>query len=120
MTTCIFPGQGSQKPGMGRGLFEKHRDLVEQANDILGYSIVDLCLEDKAQQLNSTQYTQPALFTVNALTYFNKVQEKGIKPQWLAGHSLGEYNALFAAGAFDFANRPQVGQRTRQIDGGGQ
>ena len=103
MTTYVFPGQGSQVVGMGVDLFDQFEELVKTADKILGYSIESLCLEDPLQQLGQTQYTQPALFVVNALSYFNKVQTMNEKPKFLAGHSLGEYNALLAAEVFDFA-----------------
>lgn len=98
----VFPGQGSQKKGMGEGLFESFPDLTKSADEILGYSIQALCLEDAADQLNQTQYTQPALYVVSALSYLRRLQEMDAKPDFVAGHSLGEYNALFAADVFDF------------------
>ncbi|MFD9093341.1 ACP S-malonyltransferase [Streptomyces collinus] len=99
----VFPGQGSQHKGMGAGLFEKFPELVAQADDVLGYSIEDLCLRDPDRVLSRTQYTQPALYVVNSLTYLERTTERGELPAVVAGHSLGEYCALFAAGAFDFA-----------------
>ncbi len=102
MATFIFPGQGSQVKGMGGNLFNEFRELTAQADDILGYSIKELCMEDPNSTLGQTQYTQPALFVVSALSYLKRIKETGRKPDFVAGHSLGEYNALFAAGAFDF------------------
>ena len=102
MTTYIFPGQGSQFKGMGNSLFAEFPEFTEKATSILGYSIETLCLEDPHHQLTQTQYTQPALYVINALTYFKKAQETGKSPDFVAGHSLGEYNALLAAGVFDF------------------
>ena len=102
MVTYVFPGQGSQKKGMGGTLFDEFPELTKQADRILGYSIKELCLEDPNLNLSQTQYTQPALYTVNALSYLKKINETGKKPDFVAGHSLGEYNALLAAGAFDF------------------
>ncbi|MFN0221836.1 MULTISPECIES: ACP S-malonyltransferase [Paenibacillus] len=102
MITYVFPGQGAQRKGMGGALFEEFAELTAQADAILGYSIQELCLEDPHSRLNQTQYTQPALYIANALTYFNQVVESGRTPDYTAGHSLGEYNALLAAGVFDF------------------
>lgn len=115
MSTYLFPGQGSQRKGMGNGLFEKFSDLTAKANDILGYDIQDLCLNDPDNQLKQTQYTQPALFVVNALTYLQKVEETGVRPDFVAGHSLGEYNALFAAGAFDFETGLRLVQKRGEL-----
>lgn len=102
MITYVFPGQGSQKKGMGAALFDEFDALTAQADAILGYSIKNLCLEDADGQLNQTQYTQPALYVVNALTYYQKLKATGTPPDFTAGHSLGEYNALLAAGGMDF------------------
>lgn len=103
MTTYVFPGQGAQKLGMGKELFDAYPDLIAQADEIIGTSLKRLCLEDPDNVLNLTQYTQPALFAVNALTYLQRMATSDKEPNYLAGHSLGEFNALFAAGAFDFA-----------------
>jgi polyketide biosynthesis malonyl-CoA-[acyl-carrier-protein] transacylase len=102
MTTYVFPGQGSQSKGMGKDLFAEFPNYVEKANTILGFSIPDLCLDDPNNQLGQTNYTQPALYVVNALSYFKKIKEFNQKPDFVAGHSLGEYNALLAAEVFDF------------------
>lgn len=99
MKTIIFPGQGSQYKGMGKDLFKTFSKETKMASDILGYDIEDLCVNDPKRELGKTQFTQPALFFVNALGYLNR-QTKD-KPSFFAGHSLGEYNALMAAGAFD-------------------
>lgn len=115
MLTYLFPGQGSQTRGMGAQLFPEFSDLVRTADDILGYSIKTLCLEDPQQQLNLTQFTQPALYTVNALSYFKKMRETSMKPDYVAGHSLGEYNALLAAGVFDFATGLQLVKKRGEL-----
>ncbi|MCY7259599.1 ACP S-malonyltransferase [Pseudomonas protegens] len=98
----VFPGQGSQRLGMGAELFEQFPEQVAQADRILGYSLKTLCLEDPEQQLSNTRFTQPALYTVSALAFLAKQQADPRKADFLAGHSLGEYCALFAAGAFSF------------------
>jgi malonyl CoA-acyl carrier protein transacylase len=98
----LFPGQGSQERGMGAGLFTEFADLIAIADGILGYSIEKLCVEDPDKQLGQTQFTQPALYVVNALSYLKRLRAGKERPAFFAGHSLGEYNALLAAGAFDF------------------
>lgn len=102
MTTFLFSGQGTQMRGMGQKLFKKFPMLIRRADSLLNYSIEELCLVDKNKQLNNTKYTQPAIFVVNALAYLERYYETGKRPDCAAGHSLGEYNALFAAEAFDF------------------
>lgn len=115
MTVYMFPGQGSQKVGMGEDLFDQFAEIVKQADEILGYSIKTLCLTDPEQKLNTTQYTQPALYVVNALTYFKRLQDTTQKPQYVLGHSLGEYNALLAAEVFDFATGLTIVQQRGQL-----
>lgn len=111
MKAYLFPGQGSQKKGMGADLFDAYPDLTAKADNILGYSIKELCLEDPRRELTQTQFTQPALFVVNALMYLRNLEEGNAKPDFVAGHSLGEYNALFAAGCFDFETGLRLVQR---------
>ncbi len=111
----VFPGQGSQTPGMGEELFEQFPELVKQADDVLSCSIKSLCLDDPENRLNQTDYTQPALYIVNALTYLSKTEETDLRPDFVAGHSLGEYNALFAAGVFDFITGLKLVQKRGQI-----
>jgi malonyl CoA-acyl carrier protein transacylase len=124
MAVYVFPGQGSQKKGMGEGLFEQFPELTSKADAILGNSIAELCLEDPQGQLSQTQYTQPALYVVNALTYHKKLQDTdNQKPKFVAGHSLGEYSALYAAGCFDFETGLKIVQKRgalmSQVSGGG-
>ena len=103
MKAYMFPGQGSQKKGMGDSLFDEFPQVTAKADQVLGYSIKELCLEDPDNLLGQTGHTQPALYTVSALMWMRHAADKnGEKPDFMAGHSLGEYNALFAAGAFDF------------------
>lgn len=104
MIAFVFPGQGSQKRGMGQGLFDEVSEYASVEKDvdaILGYSMRELCLEDAGNRLMQTQFTQPSLYVVNALHYYKAIAE-GARPDYLAGHSLGEYNALLAAGVYDF------------------
>jgi malonyl CoA-acyl carrier protein transacylase len=104
MIAFLFPGQGSQKRGMGQGLFDnvpEYASFERDVDTIVGYSMRRLCLEDPENRLKETQFTQPSLYVVNALHYY-KAARQGQSPAYLAGHSLGEYNALLAAGVFDF------------------
>lgn len=101
----IFPGQGSQFVGMGRSLFDSEavaRARFEEADSILGRSLSSLCFEGPEEDLKSTENTQPALFVCSAAAG-DVLRERGIAPACVAGHSLGEYSALYAAGVFDFA-----------------
>lgn len=102
MIAYVFPGQGAQFVGMGMELFAEFPEYVRIADKVLGYSIEELCLSDPNNLLNQTEYTQPALYIVNCLYYLNKIKEINCKPDYVAGHSLGEYNALLASGAIDF------------------
>ncbi len=101
MKVFLFPGQGSQMRGMGEEVFSKFPELVATANSILGYDVVNLCLHDPDKCLNKTQFTQPALYVVSALSYLDRIKTED-KPDYVLGHSFGEYVALFAAGAFSF------------------
>ncbi|MFC4496478.1 ACP S-malonyltransferase [Streptomyces ovatisporus] len=104
MTTVhMFAGQGSQRPGMGGELFERFPELTAEADEVLGYSIRDLCLTGgRNGQLDDTRYTQPAVYVVNALAH-RALRDEERDPDAALGHSLGEYNALAAAGVFTFA-----------------
>jgi malonyl CoA-acyl carrier protein transacylase len=122
-TACLFPGQGSQSKGMGADLFARYPDWTAEADTILGYSIRELCVDDPRAELGLTQFTQPALFVVNALTYRARQDDGAAPPAFVAGHSLGEYNALLAAGVFDFTTGLSLVQRRGalmgQVGGGG-
>lgn len=115
LKACVFPGQGSQTKGMGAALFARYPDMVSKADRILGYSIAELCVDDPGQRLNQTQYTQPALYVVNALTYRQTIEELGREPDYLAGHSLGEYDALWAGGVVDFETGLRIVQKRGQL-----
>ena len=120
---CLFPGQGSQVKGMGAELFDRYPDWTADADRVLGYSIRELCVDDPRGELGLTQFTQPALYVVNALTYRAKRENGMAAPAFVAGHSLGEYDALLAAGCFDFATGLQMvkerGRMMGLVTGGG-
>jgi malonyl CoA-acyl carrier protein transacylase len=120
---CLFPGQGSQSKGMGAELFDRFPDWTRQADAILGYSIRELCVDDPRGELGLTQFTQPALFVVNALTWRARETGGAPRPVFVAGHSLGEYNALVAAEVVDFATGlglvARRGDLMGRVQGGG-
>lgn len=103
MTILLFPGQGSQFKGMGADLFDAYPALTAEADAVLGYSIRELCVNDPQRRLTDTRYTQPAIYAVSALALRRHLDHGGAPPRGCAGHSLGEYSALHAAGVFDFA-----------------
>jgi malonyl CoA-acyl carrier protein transacylase len=117
MKIHMFPGQGSQSKGMGADLFDRFRQLTEQADGILGYSIRELCLDDPRDELGRTRFTQPALYVVNAMSYYRRVEDGGRAPDVVAGHSLGEFNALLAAGCFDFETGLKLVQKRGELMG---
>lgn len=106
LTAFLFPGQGSQAPGMGMSLAEEFasaRAIFEEADRILGFPLSRLCFEGPAESLALTENTQPAILTVSVAA-FKVLAEKGVRPDFVAGHSLGEYSALVAAGSLAFAD----------------
>ncbi len=94
----IFPGQGSQFPGMGQELYPGHKELMESANDILGFRITDIMFGGTADDLKATRVTQPAIFLHSVVL----AKSQAGAPDMVAGHSLGEFSALVAAGALSF------------------
>ncbi|MFJ5987169.1 ACP S-malonyltransferase [Lentzea sp. NPDC092896] len=117
LTAVIFPGQGAQAKGMGRDLFDAYPELVDRASELLGYSVRELCLDDPRRELKRTEFTQPALFVVGALAH-RRWKEDGGTAAFYAGHSLGEYCALHAAGAFDFETGVRLVQRRGELMAG--
>ena len=103
MHAYIFPGQGTQFPGMGKELFEKSKlaqEYFKRGNDILGFSITDIMFEGSAEDLKKTKVTQPAIFLHSFI--LAKTLGNDFKPDMVAGHSLGEISALAAIGSLDF------------------
>ena len=109
-TAFVFPGQGSQKVGMLKDLYEAYpivRERFAQADEALGYSITQLCFEGPDTELVKTANTQPAILTASVACY-EILKEKGFTPDIVGGHSLGEYSALVAAGVLDFKDAVYV------------
>jgi [acyl-carrier-protein] S-malonyltransferase len=115
-TAIVFPGQGSQFPGMARDLFDQSPDaraLLTQANDILGFSLTDIMFAGTDEDLRRTDVTQPAIF-VHSVAQF--VARPGLQPGMTAGHSLGEFSALVAAGVLRFEDAlPLVARRAQAM-----
>jgi len=109
----VFPGQGSQSVGMGRALVEAHPNIMslyEEASSVLGYDIAALCFEGPTERLNLTEYTQPALL-VSSIAALHAFQPLGVSPIAVAGHSLGEYSALVAAGGVTYRDAVAIVQK---------
>src|SRR4029077_17224447 len=114
----LFPGQGSQDVGMGKELAEHHavaRRTFEEADAALGYKLSQLCFDGPEEQLRLTEITQPAILTASVAA-FRVLAEKGLKPGFVAGHSLGEYSAHVAAGTISFGDAVRtVGNRGKYM-----
>jgi [acyl-carrier-protein] S-malonyltransferase len=107
-TAWVFPGQGSQAVGMGADLAEACASQLAQAQEILGWSVLEICQTE--EKLNSTLYTQPCLYVIEC-ALADLLMAEGRSPDLVAGHSLGEYSALYTAGVFDFAAGLRLVQR---------
>jgi [acyl-carrier-protein] S-malonyltransferase len=106
----VFPGQGSQYAGMGQELarnFPAARRVFDEADDVLGFPISRLCFEGPEDELRLTENTQPAILTCSVAVHA-VLRERGVEPDYVAGHSLGEYSALVAAGSIEFADAVQL------------
>jgi [acyl-carrier-protein] S-malonyltransferase len=109
----VFPGQASQYPGMGKELAEKYpvaRAVFQEADQALGFSISQMCFGGTEEDLKLTANTQPAILTCSVAMY-RILAEKGIVPDFVAGHSLGEYSALVAAGGIKFSDAVQIARK---------
>jgi [acyl-carrier-protein] S-malonyltransferase len=112
----IFPGQGSQYAGMGRELAESFpmaRGVFEEADRTLGFSVSELCFSGPEEALKLTENTQPAILTVSVAAY-RVMEQKGVRPDYVAGHSLGEYSALVVSGALKFADAVRLVRKRGQ------
>jgi [acyl-carrier-protein] S-malonyltransferase len=115
-TAFVFPGQASQYVGMGRSLVEKFaaaRAIFDTADTALGFSLSQLCFEGPAETLQLTENMQPALLTVSVAAW-RVLDEQGIRPDYVAGHSFGEYAALVAAQSLDFADAVRLVRKRGQ------
>ncbi|AFZ60514.1 ACP S-malonyltransferase [Anabaena cylindrica FACHB-243] len=114
-TAWVFPGQGSQTLGMGMDLLEipSAQEKFAQAEEILGWSVIDICKNDE-EKLSRTLYTQPILYVIESILA-DLLREKGQKPDVVAGHSLGEYIALYIAGVFDWSTGLHLVKRRAEI-----
>jgi [acyl-carrier-protein] S-malonyltransferase len=118
----VFPGQGSQYPGMGSDVcneYEVAKNVYAQASEVLGYDIAEISFNDPEDQLNLTRYTQPALLThsVACLEVFRELTDDRLKPAMAGGHSLGEYSALVAAGVLSFESALRLVQKRGELMG---
>jgi len=115
---CVFPGQGSQYSGMGRRMAEAYalaQEVFERADAVLGFPLTRLCFEGDEEELKQTENTQPAILTTSVACY-RVLEQAGVRPDFVAGHSLGEYTALVAAGALAFEDALRlVRQRGRYM-----
>lgn len=119
MLSFVFPGQGSQHPGMGKALSDHYpaaKAVFEEADDALGFSLSALCFGDDAEALRKTEITQPAILTHSVAAVRALLKERpDLKPDFVAGHSLGEFSALVAVGALSFADAVRLVNKRGQL-----
>ncbi len=116
----LFPGQGSQKVGMGKDLVESHphlREIFSRADEVLGFGLTRLCFEGPDAELVETQNTQPAIFLVS-MAILDVLRKAGTAPEAAAGHSLGEYGALVCAGVLEFEDALKLVRRRGELMAG--
>ncbi len=114
-TAWVFPGQGSQSIGMQEDLLELSyaKDKFEQAEEILGWSVPEIC-QSEEDQISRTLYTQPSMYVVESILA-DLLRQKGYQPDLVAGHSLGEYAALYVAGVFDWSDGLRLIKRRAEL-----
>lgn len=113
----LFPGQGAQAVGMGQALAERFpvaRHVFETADRALGYRLSEICWKGPAEELKKTVHTQPALL-IHSVAAWKLLEAAGVRPAWVAGHSLGEYSACVAAGALEFEDAVRLVQRRGEL-----
>jgi malonyl CoA-acyl carrier protein transacylase len=122
MLACIFPGQGSQSPGMGRELFARYPRECGIADEVLGYPVAELCAGVERARLADTAYAQPAIFFFSCLSYLERSRDPEFAPAFFLGHSLGLYAALYAAGSLDLQSALRIvaerGRLMSEVKGG--
>jgi [acyl-carrier-protein] S-malonyltransferase len=113
----VFPGQGSQYVGMGKEIYENlsgAKEIFDSASDALGYEVARLCFEGPAEELNKTVRTQPCILTAST-AILSALTARGLRPTVVAGHSLGEYSALVAAGVVSFGEAVKLSEKRAQF-----
>jgi [acyl-carrier-protein] S-malonyltransferase len=117
MFAFVFPGQGSQKVGMGKSWFDDFavaREIFERAGEVLDFDLAAICFDGPPETLTDTRFAQPALLTTSVIAWHIAL-ERGLKAQMAAGHSVGEYAALVAAGALEFEEALRLVQQRAQL-----
>src|SRR5690606_35685758 len=117
-TAFVFPGQGAQEVGMGRDVceaFESSRRVIDLADELLGFRLSEIMFEGPEDQLRLTANTQPALLTVSVALLEALRERSAVRPDFVAGHSLGEYSALVAAGVLAFEDAVRLVRRRGEL-----